>query len=179
MCVDGAGAGASGFQEVMAAESGDFTPVDTLADDPAMMIYTSGTTGPPKGALHAHRVLPGHLPGFELVHEFFPRRDDLMWTPADWAWAGGLLNAMLPSLHFGVTVVARKFEKFDPEEAYAACWPTCGSGTPSCRRRRCACCAPFHNPRGRFDLELRTIGHRRGEALRRGDPCVGSRGARA
>ena len=31
------------------------------ADDPALMIYTSGTTGNPKGALHAHRVLLGHL----------------------------------------------------------------------------------------------------------------------
>ncbi len=37
--------------------------VDTSAEDPAIIIYTSGTTGPPKGALHAHRFLLGHLPG--------------------------------------------------------------------------------------------------------------------
>jgi acetyl-CoA synthetase len=56
------------------------------------MIYTSGTTGPPKGALHAHRVLLGHLPGVQFAHEFLPQPGDLIWTPADWAWAGGLLN---------------------------------------------------------------------------------------
>ena len=84
-----------------------------------MMIYTSGTTGPPKGALHAHRVLLGHLPGVELPHDFFPQPGDLFWTPADWAWAGGLLDVLLPSLHHGVPVVARRFDKFDPEEAFA------------------------------------------------------------
>jgi acetyl-CoA synthetase len=82
------------------------------------MIYTSGTTGPPKGALHAHRVLLGHLPGIVLPHSFFPEPGDRFWTPADWAWAGGLLNCLLPSLRFGVTVVARKFDKFDPDAAF-------------------------------------------------------------
>ena len=84
-----------------------------------MMIYTSGTTGQPKGALHAHRVLIGHMPGIELPHEFFPQPGDRFWTPADWAWAGGLLDCLLPSLYCGVPVVARRFDKFDPEEAFA------------------------------------------------------------
>src|SRR5262249_11006735 len=83
------------------------------------MVYTSGTTGPPKGALHAHRVLLGHLPGIEFPHEFLPQPGDRFWTPADWAWAGGLVDALLPALHYGVPVVAHKTEKFDPEEAYA------------------------------------------------------------
>ena len=76
------------------------------ADDPALMIYTSGTTGPPKGALHAHRVLLGHLPGVEMPHDFLPQPGDRFWTPADWAWAGGLLDVLLPALHHGVPVVA-------------------------------------------------------------------------
>ena len=97
----------------------EFTPVATAADDPALMVYTSGTTGPPKGALHAHRVLLGHLPGIEFPHEFLPQSGDRFWTPADWAWAGGLLNVLLPGLHYGVPVVAQKSEKFDPEQAYA------------------------------------------------------------
>ena len=83
------------------------------------MIFTSGTTGQAKGALHGHRVLLGHLPGIEMPHDFFPQAGDRFWTPADWAWAGGLLDCLLPSLHHGVPVVARKFEKFDPEEAFA------------------------------------------------------------
>ncbi|KAG1322653.1 hypothetical protein G6F63_013303 [Rhizopus arrhizus] len=80
-----------------AAESDDYTPVRTAANDPAVIIYTSGTTGKPKGARHAHRVLLGHLPGVEMSHEFFPENAKLMWTPADWAWIGGLLDVLLPS----------------------------------------------------------------------------------
>ncbi|WP_406855136.1 acyl-CoA synthetase [Alsobacter sp. KACC 23698] len=116
--IDGPDGPALGFHEALAREGAEFAPLDTTPDDPALMIYTSGTTGPPKGALHGHRVLLGHLPCFQLVHEFFPQPQDVMWTPADWAWAGGLLNGLLPSLHFGVPTVARKFEKFDPDEAY-------------------------------------------------------------
>ncbi len=119
LSVDGEGAGALGFSDTLARASADFTPVDTAADDPAMMIYTSGTTGNPKGALHGHRVLTGHLPGVELPHFPFPQQGDRYWTPADWAWAGGLLDMLLPSLYHGVPVVARKVEKFDPEEAFA------------------------------------------------------------
>ena len=119
LCVDGAGDHTLGFHETLARASGEFAPVDTTADDPALMVYTSGTTGPPKGALHAHRVLLGHFPGVAFHHEFLPQPGDRLWTPADWAWAGGLLNVLLPGLAFGVPVVARKTEKFDPEEAFA------------------------------------------------------------
>ncbi|GHD39077.1 acetyl-CoA synthetase [Thalassobaculum fulvum] len=100
------------------AASDDFAPVDTAADDPAVIIYTSGTTGQPKGALHAHRVLLGHLPGVEFPHDFFPQPGDRFWTPADWAWIGGLFDVLLPSLHHGVPVVAHRFAKFDPEAAF-------------------------------------------------------------
>lgn len=93
--------------------------LDTAANDPAMMIYTSGTTGQPKGALHAHRVLLGHLPGMQMTHDFLPQPGDRTWTPSDWAWAGGLLNIMLPSLYFAVPVVSRRVARFDPGEALA------------------------------------------------------------
>jgi acetyl-CoA synthetase len=119
LSLDGAADGAEDFHALLARAASDFTPVATAADDPALMIYTSGTTGPPKGALHAQRVLLGHLPGIEVPHEFLPQPGDRFWTPADWAWAGGLLNVLLPALHYGVPVVAHKFEKFDPEQAYA------------------------------------------------------------
>ena len=95
-----------------------FEPVATAAEDPALLIYTSGTTGPPKGALHAHRVLLGHLPAIEFYHEYFPRPGDRHWSPADWAWAGGLLDVLLPSWHYGVTVVAHRPKKFDAERAF-------------------------------------------------------------
>ncbi|OUL68679.1 acyl-CoA synthetase [Paraburkholderia hospita] len=95
-----------------------FDAEPTSADDPAVIIYTSGTTGKPKGALHAHRVLLGHLPGVEMPQAFFPNDARLMWTPADWAWIGGLFDVLLPSWHHGVAVLARRFEKFDGEAAF-------------------------------------------------------------
>lgn len=95
----------------------DFVPVHTLAEDPAILIYTSGTTGSPKGALHAHRVLLGHLPGVEISHDFLPQEGDRFWTPADWAWIGGLLDVLMPALHHGVPVVACRFAKFTTDAA--------------------------------------------------------------
>jgi acetyl-CoA synthetase len=117
--IDGPTDGAEDFNAVLSRAACDFASVATTPDDPALMVYTSGTTGPPKGALHAHRVLLGHLPGIEFPHEFLPQPGDRFWTPADWAWAGGLLNVLLPGLHYGVPVVAQKFDKFDPEQAFA------------------------------------------------------------
>jgi len=90
----------------------NFFPLETNADDPAVLIYTSGTTGPPKGALHGHRILLGHLPGVEMSHDFFPQENDVIWTPADWAWIGGLFDVLMPALHHGRPVVASRMNKF-------------------------------------------------------------------
>jgi acetyl-CoA synthetase len=163
LSVDGAGDGAQGFHDTLERAASDFAPVDTFADDPALMVYTSGTTGQPKGALHAHRVLLGHMPGIELPHDFFPQPGDRFWTPADWAWAGGLLDCLLPSLYCGVPVVARRFDKFDPEEAFAVMARHGVRNTfipPTALRMLRA----VPNPRGRHDLRLRTVGSG-GEAL--------------
>jgi acetyl-CoA synthetase len=110
-------AGAKSFWQAIENASGDFATVDTAADDPAIIIYTSGTTGNPKGALHAHRVLLGHLPNVEMAHDFFPRPEDVMWTPADWAWIGGLFDALFPAWYHGVPVVGYRARKFEPREA--------------------------------------------------------------
>lgn len=108
------------FWDRVNVASDTLTPVKTSADDPAIIIYTSGTTGNPKGALHAHRYLLGHLPAVELSHDFFPREGDLFWTPADWAWIGGLINALFSSLHHGVPVVGYASRgRFDPEGTFA------------------------------------------------------------
>ncbi len=117
LCIDGSD-GAEDFHAAIAGESADFTPHDTAAEDPAILIYTSGTTGNPKGALHAHRVLLGHLPGVEMSHDFFPQPGDRIWTPADWAWIGGLLDVLMPALHHGITVVSRRMPKFSAVEAF-------------------------------------------------------------
>ena len=112
------GDGVLDYRKLLARESDSFDPVKTAAEDGALLIYTSGTTGPPKGALHAHRMLLGRLPSMEFVHGFFPQPGDRFWTPADWAWAGGLLDMLLPSWHYGVTVVAHRARKFDAAHAF-------------------------------------------------------------
>lgn len=91
-------------------------PVDTAAEDPVFLIYTSGTTGPPKGALHPHRSLFGHLPAFELYYEFAPQPEDIIWTPADWAWIGGLMDVVVPAWYYGMTVLTSEAD-FEPHGA--------------------------------------------------------------
>ena len=116
--VDGGTDQAVGWNEFVYPARDSFTAVKTRADDRALIIFTSGTEGPPKGAVHGHRVLLGHLPGVELPQNFMPQADDRFWTPADWSWIGGLLDVLLPGLYLGVPVVARRFAKFDPEQAF-------------------------------------------------------------
>lgn len=86
-------------------------------ETPACLIYTSGTTGAPKGALHGHRVLAGHIPGVSLSHDDLGQPGDVLWTPADWAWIGGLFDVLMPGLALGVPVVAARLPKFAPEAA--------------------------------------------------------------
>ena len=105
------------FWSATESASDAFKPMVTRAEDPSMIIYTSGTTGNPKGALLAHRALLGHLPSVEFFNEFLPQPGDLMWTPADWAWIGGVMNVLMSSWHHGVTVLAHRARKFDPETA--------------------------------------------------------------
>ncbi len=121
------------WTDLIEAASAQHARVDTGAEDPAIIVYTSGTTGNPKGVLYAHRTLLGHLPGVALPHEFFPQAGDRMWTPADWAWAGGLMDVLLPSLFHGVPVLAKRLAKFDPRRLTPSSRGT-ASATPSCRR---------------------------------------------
>ncbi len=104
-----------------------FAPVQTRADDPAVLIYTSGTTGNPKGALIPHRALIGNLSGFVCSQNWFgfstarpasarTGSSAIFWSPADWAWTGGLMDALLPTLYFGLRIVAYN-GRFSPQTA--------------------------------------------------------------
>ena len=93
--------------------------VPTAPDDPAMIIYTSGTTGDPKGVLHGHRFLIGHLPSIEVTHPGIDQPGAVGWTPADWAWIGGLMDLALPCLYYGARLVSHRMRKFDPDAAFA------------------------------------------------------------
>ncbi|SHM98114.1 AMP-binding protein [Roseibium suaedae] len=155
--VSGASDLAISFDALLEKASDRFETLATSPNDPALMIYTSGTTGQPKGVLHGHRVLPGHLPGIQMSQDFMPQPGDLLWTPSDWAWAGGLLNALFPALHFGVPVISFAPRKFDPERAFklmadenvrnAFIPPTALKMLRAVER-----------PAARFDLKLRSVG---------------------
>ena len=145
------------FWELIEKGSAEFDPAMTRTDDPALIIYTSGTTGPPKGALHAHRVLLGHVPGVEFPHNFFPKEDDLFWTPADWAWIGGLIDVLFPSWHHGIPVVAHRAKKFDPEEAFhlLAKYGIRNAFMPPTALKMMR---QVKDPRSRYDYHMRSIG---------------------
>jgi len=112
------GQGDLDYAFALRAERASFTPVTTRTDDAAVLIYTSGTTGPPKGALIPHRALIGNLSGFVASQNWFPQDDAVFWSPADWAWTGGLMDALLPTLYFGREIVAYQ-GRFSAETAFA------------------------------------------------------------
>ncbi len=95
--------------------------------------------------------------GVQLPHEFLPQPGDRLWTPADWAWAGGLLNILLPGLHFGVPVLAAPVTKFDPEWALdlMARHGVRNAFVPPTALRMLR---TVESPLSRFPLKLRTIG---------------------
>ena len=106
------------FYELISNASDKYKNVESKSNDPALIIYTSGTTGEPKGALLPHKVLLGHIPGVEMPHEFLTSTHpvtDCFWTPADWAWIGGLFDVLMPALFFGIPVISYRSSKFDPE----------------------------------------------------------------
>jgi acetyl-CoA synthetase len=123
------GQGDLDWADALAEASAQFKPVATRADDPAVLIYTSGTTGAPKGALIPHRALIGNLTGFVCSQNWFPHVEPLgdegrrpvdeavFWSPADWAWTGGLMDALLPALYFGRPIVAYQ-GRFSAEMAF-------------------------------------------------------------
>jgi acetyl-CoA synthetase len=112
------------WASLLASARGRFRPVPTLAEDAAVLIYTSGTTGPPKGALMPHRALIGNLSGFVCSQDGFHAlppphgaKRAVFWSPADWAWTGGLMDALLPTLYFGREIVAYQ-GRFQPVRAF-------------------------------------------------------------
>ena len=163
--IDGAGPDIVGFHALIDGKPSVFEIAGSGPDMPALMIYTSGTTGPPKGALHGHRVLAGHIPGFQLAHDYLPQPDDRVWTPSDWAWAGGLLNALLPALMLGVPVVSSPAQKFDPHMAFRimAEMKVRNAFIPPTALRLLKA---VERPREAYDLVLRSIGSA-GESLGR------------
>ncbi len=150
------GAGYASWEDTLARASRRFEPVATEARDAAAIIYTSGTTGPPKGALLAHSALLGNLPGFEHSHDGFPQPGDLFWSPADWAWTGGLWDALLPTLYHGQAIVGYR-GRFDAERAFHLLDKYSIRNTFLFPTALKMMMKAVPKPRVRFDLDLRTL----------------------
>jgi acetyl-CoA synthetase len=154
-----AGARGEGILEwdaTLAQASRRFDMVATAPSDPAVIIYTSGTTGPPKGALLPHSALLGNLPGFEHSHDGFPAEGDIFWTPADWAWTGGLWDALLPTLYHGRAILGYR-GRFDAERAFhlLAKYGIRNAFLVPTALKLMMRAVP--KPRGRYDVDLRTL----------------------
>ncbi len=140
----------------LAGASTRMTPVTTRASDPATLIYTSGTTGPPKGAVMPHQCLLGNLPGFTYSHDGFPQPGDLFWSPADWAWTGGLMDALLPTLYFGQPILGYR-GRFEPERALRLMERYQVRNTFLFPTALKLMMKAFPRPRDRFDVSLRSV----------------------
>ena len=128
----------------------------THADEGAVLIYTSGTTGQPKGALIPHRALIGNLSGFVCSQNGCPQPGDVFWSPADWAWTGGLMDALLPCLYFGVPIVGLR-ARFSPERAFELMQRHRVTNTFLFPTALKAMMKAVPRPRERYDLSLRAV----------------------
>jgi len=144
------------WEALVAGGSPHFAGPALTPTDPAYLVYTSGTTGPPKGALMPQQCLIGNLPGFVHSHDGYPRSQDLFWSPADWAWTGGLMDALLPTLYFGQPIVGYR-GRFDPERAFALIERYGIRNTFLFPTALKMMMKAFPRPKERFDVSLRTI----------------------
>jgi acetyl-CoA synthetase len=144
------------YDAAVQAAPAQFAAVATRASDPALIVYTSGTTGPPKGALMPHACLIGNLPGFTHSHNGFPRTGDLFWSPADWAWTGGLMDALLPTLYFGQPIVGYR-GRFEPERAFEVMEKYQVRNTFLFPTALKLMMKAYPEPRAHFDVNLRSV----------------------
>jgi acetyl-CoA synthetase len=153
------------YTSALAAHQRSFTAVQTKAEEGAVLIYTSGTTGPPKGALIPHRALIGNLTGFVCSQNWFgfstkagapATSDAVFWSPADWAWTGGLMDALLPTLYFGRPIVAWN-GRFSPELAFTLMQEQGVTHTFLFPTALKAMMKAYPSPRGQFKLQLQAI----------------------
>ena len=80
----------------------------------------------------------------------------MFWSPADWAWTGGLLDALLPTLYFGRPIVGSR-ERFGAQRAFELIQRhrvTHSFLFPTALK---AMMKAVPDPRSRYELRLRAI----------------------
>ncbi len=106
-----------GALETRCASLTPLPPLDTAADDPALIAFTSGTTGAPKGCVHFHRDLLAPCDTFAKSH-FAMTPGDIVLTSAPIAFTFGLGATLLFPLRFGAATAT--IEQATPTEMLAA-----------------------------------------------------------
>jgi 2-aminobenzoate-CoA ligase len=117
-----------------AAKDGTFTPVDTAADDVAMLASTSGTTGQPKVAMHFHRdvLAPADTFSKYLIR---PRPDDVFTGTPPLGFTYGLGGLLIFPLRAGAsTLLIERATPVELADAIAAHGVTVLSTAPTAYR---------------------------------------------
>ncbi|OPF62121.1 acyl-CoA synthetase [Hydrogenophaga sp. H7] len=164
IAVEAGAPGVLDWSALLAQEPASFNLVNTLAEEAAVLIYTSGTTGNPKGALIPHRALIGNLTGFVCSQNWFGfdpfdasvPSQAVFWSPADWAWTGGLMDALLPTLYFGRPIVGFN-GRFAPQTAFELMQRHGVTHTFLFPTALKAMMKAFPTPRGQCTLKLEAI----------------------
>lgn len=93
---------AGDLARLAAAKSGEFTAVDTAADDVALLGPTSGTTGVPKITMHFHRDILANADTFAR-HILKPTADDVFAGSPPLAFTFGLGGLLVFPFRFGAS----------------------------------------------------------------------------
>lgn len=96
------GTGEDDFVARCAAKSGEFTAVETAADDVALLGPTSGTTGTPKVTMHFHRDILANADTFAR-HILQPTADDVFAGSPPISFTFGLGGLVVFPLRFGAS----------------------------------------------------------------------------
>jgi len=87
------------YPALMKDASQHLTVESTSKEDMAFFCYTSGTTGDPKGAVHAHRWVPGNDPS--LLYWQQAKKNDIIAHTGDLNWIYPLGNGFLYPWRWG------------------------------------------------------------------------------
>ncbi len=144
------------FERCIVSQKDTFEPVITATEEPALLMYSSGSTGLPKGIIHSHRVIHAYLPSLTMVYNLeLNYTNGVFWSPADWAWVGGLLDLVFPAWQHGQTVIStnRRLSATWAFEFMERHQVTHSFMTPTALKRL----AEIRHPRKKWNLAMRVI----------------------